>query len=152
METTNYHSKVRPTDKIHEVKVPINVTEIALEVFQNCPEASMSLRCISYDYGFKNNEDMTGTKSMTEKVDPNKFKFVFVDEEDDDKDGNPMKYTVDIKMAEMGVVLVIKQVLAGTLCVGGLKTMSDLLELGNWDAEVVDAAIQCAIFGEVIYG
>ena len=146
METTQYHNKVRATDLIVNVKVPINVTEIALEVFQNCPEASMSLRCIRWCYGFKDNQ-LTGTTSLTEKIDPSRFKFVFVDEEADCK-----KYTVDIKMAENGVAKVIEGVLKGTLNVGGLKTMSDLMELGNWDAEVVDAAIQCAIFGEVIYG
>ncbi len=38
------------------------------------------------------------------------------------------------------------------LFVGGVKNPVDLLDAGNWDAEVVDAFRQLAFFGEVIYG
>ena len=39
-----------------------------------------------------------------------------------------------------------------TLFVGGIKSPSDLIDAGNWDAEVVDAFYQLAFHGEVIYG
>ena len=128
-------SKVNETDKMVEIKTRINATQIALEVFHNLPECSVSLSCVSCKYGDK---------------DQSKFEFKFVDLEDDYV--NPKKYTVTLPMAEKGVVMVIEQVLAGKLFVGGLETLEDLMDLGNWDAEVVDAAVQCAIFGEVIYG
>lgn len=39
-----------------------------------------------------------------------------------------------------------------TLFVGGLKSPVQLLDLGNWDAEVVDAFYQLVYRKEVIYG
>lgn len=39
-----------------------------------------------------------------------------------------------------------------TLFVGGLKSPFDLVEPGNWDAEVVDAFFQLVYRKEVIYG
>jgi hypothetical protein len=129
--------KVRDTDTIFEVKLGFNTTYIAMEVFQNLPEASMSLSCTGWKYGDK---------------DPKEFKFTFEDEEEYDENDKPKRYTVKIADAEKGVAKVIEQILAGKLFVGGLSTMEDLMDLGNWDAEVVDACVQCAIFGEVIYG
>jgi len=39
-----------------------------------------------------------------------------------------------------------------TLFVGGLKSTVQLLDLGNWDAEVVDAFYQLVYRKEIIYG
>lgn len=39
-----------------------------------------------------------------------------------------------------------------TLHVGGIKNARDLVDIGNWDAEVVDAFWQLVFRGEVIYG
>ncbi len=38
------------------------------------------------------------------------------------------------------------------LFVGGLKSPLQLLDAGNWDAEVADAFFQFVMLGEVIYG
>jgi len=129
--------KVRDTDNLTEVKLSFNTTYIALEVFQNLPEASINLICTGWKYGDK---------------DPKEFKFDFVDMEYDGEPNRSKRYTIDIKKAEKGVAMVIEQILSGKLFVGGLRTVNDLMDLGNWDAEVVDACVQCAIFGEVIYG
>lgn len=143
MDNTQYDKKIRETDEIIEfaVTVPINVTQIALEVFQNCPEASISMPCIKYEYGFKDRVNQIGEQ------DPSLFCFIFTDPEDDDHD-----YEVTIEMAAKGVSKVIEGVLAGKLHLSGMNSITDLLDTGNWDAECVDAAIQFAIFGEIIYG
>jgi len=39
-----------------------------------------------------------------------------------------------------------------TLFVGCLKSPIELIDPGNWDAEVVDAFYQLCYYGEVIYG
>lgn len=109
-----------------------NVTKIAKEVYQNFPEASAGscLRCNDWDYGDKEGKP---------------FSFKFVDMETD------KTHTVDIKKAEKGVAKLLKLVLTKKLHFHGLDA-SNINEFGNWDAIVVDACVQCAIFGEVIYG
>jgi len=124
-------------DKIVELKVPINVTTIAKEVYQNFPEAGMCLSCINWRYG-----DTPGKP----------FMFVFEDLEDEDDEGNSKLYKVDLEMAEKGIQILMEKILAKDYHFDGIDGLEDLLELGNWDAWVVDAAAQCAIFGEVIYG
>jgi len=39
-----------------------------------------------------------------------------------------------------------------TLFVGGIKSPTELLDPGNWDAEVVDAYRQLVLYDEVVYG
>ena len=148
MNEKNYmNAKERDTDVIKEVIIPVNVTHIAMEIFQNCPEGSISMDCVDWNYGYKDPKKLEG------EMLPELFKFTFDDQEEiDDDTDEPKRYVVDIAKAEKGVTKVIELILAEKLFVGGIRTVEDLMELGNWDAEVVDAAIQCAIFGEVIYG
>ena len=129
--------KVNPTDKISEVKVSFNTTYIAQQVLQNLPEASMCLTCTDYAYGDE---------------DASKMLFTFEDEEEYDDNDEPKKHEIRIADAEKGVALTIEQILGGKLFVGGLTSINDLMDLGNWDAEVVDAVVQNAIFRKVIYG
>ena len=128
MPETNIHEKKMDEDVIHMVSVPMNVTQIACEVFQNLPEASMNLQCTSWKY--------------------DDFEFKFVDYEDEEAG----EHVVTLKEAEKGVAMVIDKIMAKKLFVGGIDSIDKLCELGNWDAEVVDACVQCAIFGDVIYG
>jgi len=138
----NLIEKVRPTDKMGRVELSYNATEIACEVTQNLPECSISMRCISFKYGL---EYVDG--KFTDKIAPENMKFVFVDEEGDSK-----RYTMTIKEAEKGVIMLIDKILNGKLFFTGCKSFADLMDMGNWDSEVVDAMVQCAVLGDVIYG
>lgn len=137
----NLTEKVRPTDIMGKVELSYNATEIACEVTQNLPECCMSLRCISFKYGL---EYVNGR--FTDKINPDNMKFVFVDEEDG------KRYTMTIKEAEKGVIMLIDKILNGKLFFTGCKSFADLMDMGNWDADVVDAMVQCAVLGDVIYG
>ena len=125
---------------IHTIKSEFDVTDLAKEVFQNMPEYSDSMACIGYKYGFRDAEGNEGDWN------PDNFKFKFKDYEDG------KVHIIGIEEAEKGVVLVIDLVNAKKLHVGGITDVEALRDPCNWDAEVVDAAVQCAIFGEVIYG
>lgn len=51
-----------------------------------------------------------------------------------------------------GLEKLVKLVNEEKLFVGGISTPIELLNLTNWDAEVVDAFWQLVCYGEVIYG
>lgn len=118
-------------DKIVKIPMDFNVTKIAKEIYQNFPEASgPSFSCEEWHYGI--DEGST-------------FKFKFLDLEED------KKHTVTLKKAEKGIAIFIEKVVTGKAHFYGLEA-SNIRELGNWDAEVCEAAMQCAIFGDIIYG
>jgi len=138
--------KVKDTDNIVSVPIKFNTTYIAMQVFQNFPEASQTMDCIDWNYGYVDKKACSG------EMKPELFSFTFQDQEEEDDDGNLKEYTVKIADAEKGVGILIERILAGKLHFFGCKTVEQIMELGNWDACVVDACVQCAIFGDVIYG
>jgi len=137
-----FTEKVRETDKMGKLELSFNATEIACEVTQNLPECSISMACVSFKYGL---EYVNG--KFTDKIAPENMKFVFVDEEGDSK-----RYTMTIKEAEKGVILLINKIINQELFFHGCSSFADLMDMGNWDADVVDAMVQCAVLGDVIYG
>lgn len=96
--------------------------KLLFDLYQNYPEASF------------------GSALRCTGFDYAEFKFEFLDEE------TGKKYVVDEEMARKGLYLFIKLVL------GGESGFSVYGNRGDWDAEVIDAITQLAIFGEVIYG
>ena len=123
--------KEKESENMVPIEVPVNVTHVALEIYQNLPECSMNLKCLSWNYGDRN---------------PSEFRFEFLDYEEEEN------YEIDLKKAEKGIKILMEKTLKGEYYFYGCETIEDMSDLGNWDAEVVDAAVQCAIFGEVIYG
>lgn len=142
-----FTEKVRPRDKMGKIELSYNATEIACEVTQNLPECCMSFQCISFKYGL---EYVNG--QFTDKIEPKNMKFVFVDEEGELVNGKSKRYVMTIKEAEKGVIMLIDKILNGKLFFTGCKSFVDLMDMGNWDSEVVDAMVQCAVLGDVIYG
>lgn len=97
------------------------------ELMENCPEYSMSLQCTDWDY-----ENCV---------------FEFYDEEDD-----KATYVLDLDKLVDGYKVFVNLIRQKKLFVGiDIKDINNF-DAGNWDVEAVDALIQCAIFGEVIYG
>ena len=108
------------------IKKELNVTKFAKEAFLNLPECSLSLRCTSFNY-----DDMT---------------FTFLDHNEDEN----KEHILTRKKIEVGVEKFINRCLNGED--ENLSNPNFLFELGNWDAEIIDMAIQTCIFDEVIYG
>jgi hypothetical protein len=100
---------------------------IVREAMENFPEASSpSLPCVHWKY-----EEM---------------QFVFIE----DNDENQVKHTVNEEMLVKGLRTLLK------LSVQGKYHNNDFPngfeDTSNWDATDFDALVQCAIFGEIIYG
>jgi hypothetical protein len=94
---------------------------------QNYPEASSpSLRCTSWEY-----------KSDT-------YKFRDVEE----------NKTHKLSMPELlkGLQIMMDLMVAGKLKGISHYVMPNFQDPGYWDSDAADALVQCAIFGEVIYG
>jgi len=105
----------------------VNKIKLIKSVMENYPEAGYgnALRCESYDY--KNT----------------KFKFL------DTEDGK--RYTVTLPKLLKGLKILLKVVENGHYFNCGVAP--NLLSSGyDWDAQDADALVQCAIFGDVIYG
>lgn len=100
--------------------------ELIKEVVQNFPEYSISMQCLSYNY--------------------NDCIFTFRDYEDG------KAYTVCIKEFLKGYVILNKLWLNKKVFFCGINHPKDFDDPCNWDADVVDALLQCSIFGEIIYG
>lgn len=95
------------------------------EILDNLPEASQSFDCISWDY------------SRTE--------FKLVDRE------NGKEYTLDMPKTRKGFRYLTKKVLAGELPGLGLS-IAFLSDASAWDSYSIDALLQSAVLGDVIYG
>lgn len=134
--TKNITEKKLETDIIHDFSFKLNITQFAMGLYENLPECNISFHCTEWNYG---------------DGDPKKFRSTLVDLEDEDKNGNPKKYIVDIKKAEKGVIKAIDLILSGKLHVG-INSISEIMDLCNWDGFAIDACLQCAVFGEVVYG
>ena len=101
------------------------VKKFIKDIMGNLPEYSLSLSCVGWKY--------------------EECKYIFVDNEDE------KKYTITMDELFIGFKILANCVLNGAYSFDGL---GDILELDGckWDAVVVDALIQCSIFGEIIYG
>ena len=94
------------------------------EAYENFPEASMCLRCLTFNYK----------------------RFIFEFQEDDGE-----VHIVTLPKARKGLRLFIEAVDSGKL--PGLALPADYLtSTGLWDAWAFDALNQMAIYGEVIFG
>jgi len=116
-----------------KIEVEANLTSLAKEVYKNYPEYSTGccMRCTGWQYGDK----------------PDKpFLFTFVDDEEGDT------YEVNLKKAEAGVAILLQSWIDKKYHFYGIKELNDLIDPCNWDQEVLDAALQCAVFGKIIYG
>lgn len=124
-----------------EKEIPDEQIEALIrEVMQNYPEVSsgMALQCSQWNYDL--------------------CYFVFEDEEDG------KEYTVELSQLRHGFEILVKTALGMVpgerFCVEGwnpsdvFKTEPELWDdwMSDWDATVIDGLVQCAIFGEVIYG
>ena len=128
-----------------EVDIPEELIEwLIKEVMQNYPEASTpSLHCVKYKY-----DDCI---------------YTFLDEETDD-DGKNIRHVVDYPKLRKGfevlMHIALGMVPGQSFGVTGWDPQSVLCPekavwedwACNWDADVLDGLVQCAIFGEVIYG
>ena len=64
---------------------------------------------------------------------------------------NAVTYTLTQPILEKGLSILVEKILAGELEGLGLNS-SNINDAGEWDADCADALVQCAIFGDVIYG
>lgn len=113
------------------MKLTIEYDEKTLidDVMANMPEYSQSyLRCIGWNY--------VGCEYHFE-------------EEVNDAD-NPIVRMVTRPKLNKGLKLMLKLIQNRKLNVG--LDLSNFTDAGQWDAIATDALVQCAIFGEVIYG
>lgn len=110
------------------MKITIEFDEQKLinDVVQNLPEYSVSLRCVDFDYKH--------------------CRFDF----EDDEDGK--EYTLTYEKFRKGLKIMLKLLATGHLKGVASYVMPNFEDTGNWDGVAVDCLVQCAIFGEVIYG
>ncbi len=113
------------------VASPAHAEKMVREAYENFPEASISLACNKWRYGTKPGET---------------FEFWFTDVE-----GGGQHYVVKLPDAVRGFHRFVDLVTDGKL--PGLSLGPGwLTDTGEWDGECFDALLQCAIFGDVIYG
>ncbi len=97
---------------------------IVSELMENYPEASTpSLTCVGWNY--------------------RKCEFIFEEYADI---GNIKQHTVNMEMLVKGYDIMMKEIAAGHYLLTGF------MDLGNWDANDVDALVQYSLFGELVYG
>ena len=104
-----------------------NKTQLIKEMMENYPEANGGnpLRCLNWNY--------------------EKMEFEFLDEEED------KTYQVNMNMLKVGLNKLLVDIADGKYFNCGQPP--NLLSEGyDYDSQDCDALVQCAIFGEVIYG
>lgn len=102
-------------------------TKLIKELMENYPEAGVgnSLRCLRWNY--------------------KKMEFKFLDNEED------KIYKVNMDLLKVGLNKLLKIIEDGKYFNNGV--VPNLLSEGyDYDSQDCDALVQCAIFGEVIYG
>lgn len=112
-----------------ELEIPDEkIKALAKDIMDCYPEySSPTLQCVSWKYK------------------DGKFKFVDVEED--------KEYTVTIDDVSKAIPIFIIGVMEGKWKFCGLSPDNILeLDAGNWDADIVDAVVQIAIFKDVIYG
>lgn len=104
----------------------VDADKLIHDVMQSFPEASHGspLLCVGWKY--------------------EACLFVFLDREEG------KRHALTRKRLRKGLEVLLRAVLAGKL--KGLNLHSAFLDSTEWDASCADALVQCAIFGEVIYG
>ena len=116
-----------------KIKTVVEFDDVAIikDVTQNLPEYGLNLKCVGWKY--------------------DKCLFKFEDFEEALENGDPKAYTVTLPMLKKGFKKLVQMIGAGRL--KGLNiNLGNITDGGEWDAECVDALVQCAIFGDVIYG
>jgi hypothetical protein len=122
------------------------------EVMQNFPEASMCLTCVSFDYEnmvyeFWDQEVTPETKeasivpAVIQDMELRRSGFV--------KDA--VTYRLSRNEIQNGMNILLGLIFDGKLKGLGLDK-DNINDAGCWDAWSADALMQCAIFGDVIYG
>lgn len=115
-----------------EIKMTIpdeKVEELVHDIMENYPEASSGpLECVDWDY--------------------DRVRYIFNEYEDE----TPTRHTVTKEMLVRGFEILIGLIQEGKYHNGGLRLNDYLEDVGNWDAFDADALVQCALFGEIIYG
>lgn len=135
-----------------EVSIKIKAMPLIKEVMQNFPEAGICLTCVDFDYDklefdFWDHEvdEESAEKSIVpptiQNLDLSRSGFI----------ENAVTYKVGKKELQKGL-----QILVDLLSKGRLRGLSintgNINKPGSWDALCCDALVQCAIFGDVIYG
>jgi len=122
------------------------------DVMQNFPEASQCLTCVSFKYEKMEFEfwDYEATPESKEDSivpaviqDLNLRRSGLVE--------NAVTYKLTRKEIENGMKIMVELVFGGKLAGLGLG-QDNFNDAGSWDSWCADALVQCAIFGEVIYG
>lgn len=144
--------KIVAEDDDVEVSIKIKAMPLIKEVMQNFPEAGICLTCVDFDY--------------------NKLEFQFWDSDVDEDSANEsivpptienldlirsgivedaVTYKLGKKELQKGLQILVNLLSKGDL--QGLEiNTTNINDPGNWDALCCDALVQCAIFGDVIYG
>ena len=102
------------------------IEKLIREVMENMPEYSISLDCGMWDY--------------------KGCKYRFQDFESCEV------YHVDLEKLLKGYTIMRQKIADGKLHCGLTLDDATWFDGGSWDAGAVDALVQCAIFGDVIYG
>ena len=135
-----------------EVSIKIKATPLIRDVMQNFPEAGICLTCVEFDY------DNLEFQFWDSEVDEDSASESIVSPTIEDLDlrrsgivKNAVTYKIGKKELQKGL-----QILVDLLSKGGLQGLeistANINDPGNWDALCCDALVQCAIFGDVIYG
>lgn len=135
-----------------QVTVKINPKLIS-DVMSNFPEASLCLQCVAFDYKkceFEFWDQEVDSNSAEKSIVPAKIQDMNLRISGEVK--NAVTYKVTKKELEKGLLILANKIGAGELPGLGLG-MSDFNDDDEkWDAFAADALVQCAIFGDVIYG
>lgn len=103
------------------------IDELIRDVVQNLPEYAISYRCVAYRY-----EEML-------------FEFEGIEED------HGAEYKLGMAKFRKGMEILWQKIIAGKL--PGLSiSASNFLDPCDWDCYDLDALLQCAIEGDVIYG
>lgn len=105
-----------------DLLLKVDKDKLIHDIMESYPEASFCLKCIDWNY--------------------NKVEFKFADDEAE------KVYLVTLPMLREGFDKLIQLLVDGKYK-NGLSVWTDA---GNWDSVDADALVQCAIFGDVIYG
>lgn len=133
-------------------EISINPTTLINEVMGNYPEYSLSLTCVDFDYKeckFQFWDHEVTPASKNESIIPAKIENLKLRLSGIVKDA--VTYELTQPILEKGLSILVEKILAGELAGLGLDS-SNITDACQWDADCADALVQCAIFGDVIYG
>lgn len=132
-----------------EIDIPATLVD---DVMANYPEASACLTCISYNYKacrFEFWDHEVTADDANKSIVPATVKDVELS-----RSGlvrGAVIYVLDRAALDRGMEILLRKVFAGEL--RGLSLNGgNVTDPGAWDMWCADALVQCAVFGEVIYG